>query len=173
MIGKAAARIENLRVELEGLHFDEARKLKSLLYKVGFLKANDLANVVHDLGLLKHYFLKTLLKLKAEEWATTVQEMIKGSGKSAFAFIRAEAVELRPFQNLLSRSDLRLCVTIGKPNGVRHGEADATTAWPCFDFLESLARKQVATLKPVSTVQIAETLKGSPNKKGGPDECTF
>ena len=99
LIGKAAARIENLRVELEGLHFDEARKLKSLLYKVGFLKANDLANVVHDLGLLKHYFLKTLLKLKAEEWATTVQEMIKGSGKSAFAF-RAEAVELRPFQNL-------------------------------------------------------------------------
>ena len=72
-----------------------------------------------------------------------------------------------PFRIWLSRSDLRLGVTIGKPNGVRHGEADATTAWPCFDFLESLARKQVATLKPVSTVQIVETLKGTPNKKGG------
>ena len=172
LIGKAAARIENLRVELEGLHFDEARKLKSLLYKVGFWRPMTLLMLSMTLVCwsIISWKLCSNSRLRSgpllfKRWLREVENQPLLSGR--------KRLNCGPFRIWLSRSDLRLGVTIGKPNGVRHGEADAATAWPCFDFLESLARKQVATLKPVSTVQIVETLKGTPNKKGGPDECTF
>ena len=97
--------------------------------------------------------------------------MVQGSGKAAFAFIRAdEAVEARPFQDLPVSERPHARRNYWK---ARWGEAEADCAWPSLGVLQDLAAKQAGDLKPISTAQIVETLKYTPNKKGGPDGCTF
>ena len=48
---RAAAKVETWWVDIEGLNYKMAWKLKSLLYKIGTLNSCVLARVVFDVGL--------------------------------------------------------------------------------------------------------------------------
>ena len=85
LIVRAAAKVETWWVELDELHYTHAWKLQTLLFRIGTLSVSVLSRVVHDVSMLKKWFLKSFLHIKAEEWACTVQNMVKGSGRSAFA----------------------------------------------------------------------------------------
>ena len=171
LIIRAATKVETWRVAFAELHFDMACKFKSLLYKIGPLNLDALVKVIHDIGLQKHWFLKALLKERAEQWTAIVQDMVKGSGQVAFAYFKSdEAVAIRPFRDLLVSQRAEARRSFWKARG---GEATSEQPWPSFKLLETLAAKQVESLNLISSVQIVETLKGMPNKKGGPDGCTF
>ena len=114
--------------------------------------------------------LKGHLQSKAEGWKALVAEMIRGSGKAAFRFIKGhETIEDRPFMHvpLDGKAEARRTFWAEK------WHENCITEWTSHDLILDLARKQASSLKLITSAQIVETLKRVPCKKGGPDGISF